>query len=507
MTDLVMGREALAAQAVLSRQDPEVFLNKQLGITKIWEGQRQILQALTAHPRISVRSGHSLGKDYISSAAMLWFLLAHIPSIVIATAPTDRQAENVIWGELTAKYLNAPNKLGGRLLVKHLEMDKALRWYCMAFTTKEANNTTGKFQGFHQRHVFILFSEAQAIERPIWDQAESLMASGHCIWLAIGNPLINYGAFYETFSPNSGWHNIHLNCEDNPNYIEGREVIPGLASREWVKQLEKKHGRTSIFYMTKALGEFPPRTDHGFVEPAWLEWANGKGLAAIEPEGEEVAGCDPASLPTKGETEDMEGRSDKTVITVRKGMAVTKTLKFERKSTMETVGELVKLLNDGVAMIYLDVTGIGTGIYHRLVELGMGERVVPVNFGSTPNDDYKDEDGLLPTQKYVNMAAQMYDNVAALLEFRKMGMEYDEDRNMQLLNRKMFTASNGKKVLESKKEYKKRGFTSPDEADSLVLAFAGSRHAVGVVAKPFTETTEDPTLRGMFGGGEENDDE
>ena len=90
------------------QKDPHYFLTKFLGVTRIWDDQREygdqmkIIQAVAKHQRVAVPSGHSLGKDFCSARLMRWFLYSFMPSIVISTAASDRQISKVIWGELAA---------------------------------------------------------------------------------------------------------------------------------------------------------------------------------------------------------------------------------------------------------------------------------------------------------------------------------------------------------------------------------------------------------------------
>lgn len=44
--------------------------------------------------------------------------------------------------------------------------------------------------------------------------------------------------------------------------------------------------------------------------------------------------------------------------------------------------------------MFIDVGGVGAGVYDRLVEMGYGEIVRPINFGSAPFEPpMKDKDG------------------------------------------------------------------------------------------------------------------
>lgn len=454
------------------QQHPRVFMEEVLGLTAFWNGQYDVMEAIARDRRVAVPSGHALGKDYVSSALILWFLYSFPGSIVVATAPTDRQVDMVIWGELTEKFNQAKIKLGGRLVTKFLEVDPTRKWYAIGFTTKDVKSQQGKFQGFHARHVFILFSEAQAIERTIWEQADSLMTSGNARMLAIGNPIVSYGAFYDAIQPGSEWTTVRLDCEKSPNVIERREVIPGMCSHIWVDEMAKKHGRNHPKYLMRVKGIPPKSSDNIPIEPAWLEWANTHGLEVVPEEGPHVAGLDPAAMG-----------SNKTVFVRRIGMRVVEIKKFEKMSTTETTGIAVALLNEGLDMLFLDATGgsIGSAIYDSLVEQGFRDRVTPVNFGAAPKcpeykedgtpmtDEDKENPALNPAKKFADVATRMHDNTARLLEKHKIGLPFDEDMSMQMLSRKIKRLSNGKIKLEPKDDYKARGYESPDESDALDL--------------------------------------
>jgi hypothetical protein len=486
--------ETYAAARILEMQrDPGVFIREILGLEKLWEGQEQVMRAIASHSRVAVPSGHALGKDYISAALILWFVYCFPRSIVIATAPSDRQVDNVIWGEVSEKWNNSRMKLGGRCISKYIEVDDKQKWYAIGFTTKDVNKTQGKFQGFHAPHILVIFSEAQAIERNIWDQADTLLASGNAKMLAIGNPILSYGAFYEAIQPKSEFNIVRLDCEDSPNVKTGKNLIPGLCTREWVDHMAKKHGRESPTYKMKVNG-IPPKSSSNIpIQPDWIEWANGTGMETISEEGPHVVGLDPAGMGT-----------NKTVFARRRGMKITDLKKCEKTSTTEVTGLAVGYINEGAHLV-IDATGgsIGVGIYERLVELGFKDKVTPVNFGSAvkPPPDMKEEDlknpAKNPALRYANVATQMHDHTANLLENRKIGMPFDEDLNLQLLTRKMERLSNGKIRLETKDDYGHRGYESPDESDAVDLCLCDPGEG-DVSKQPWSEESEDETLGRIY---------
>ena len=77
----------------------------------MWDGERAILEAvplaIKEKKNIVVASGHSLGKDFIAGGLVPYFLHAWGPCLVITTAPTDRQVDAVMWGEIKGHYARA----------------------------------------------------------------------------------------------------------------------------------------------------------------------------------------------------------------------------------------------------------------------------------------------------------------------------------------------------------------------------------------------------------------
>lgn len=489
ITDGLKGREEwpLPDQNEQMKDNPRLFMTDILNVKKLWEGQEEIIEKVRINNRIAIASGHSLGKDFISARLMLWFLYSFIPSIVIATSASFRQISKIVWGELTEAFYGANYSFKGRMTTNQIMVDDRKKWYALGFATKDVHGMPGKFQGFHQRNVMILFSEAQAIEPAIWEEAESLMASGNVKMIAIGNPLVNFGRFSDCWRPDSGFTTINLDCEKSPNFLEKKEVIPGLCSYEWVKEMERKYGRNSPIFLSRVKGQFPPSIEGAIVERAWLDWATTEGLKTIPAEGEKVAGVDPAAHG-----------SNKTVIYLRHGMRVIDVQKFGSQSTMVTTGYIVNMLKSGVSSVYLDVTGIGTGIYDRLVELGFSNQVIPVSFGGRAREiETEKTPAIRESEKFANIATQMYNRLGRLMESRKIAVPFDSDLALQLLNRRIRTRSDGKLEIESKEEFAERGFDSPDEADALALCFCGFI-PVGGSPKPILKIVEDSELDNIF---------
>ena len=77
-----------------------LFVREVIGVEPdVW--QIEFLQAISDGERkISVRSGHGVGKSTAASWAMIWFVLCRYPVKVVVTAPTTSQLYDALFAEL-----------------------------------------------------------------------------------------------------------------------------------------------------------------------------------------------------------------------------------------------------------------------------------------------------------------------------------------------------------------------------------------------------------------------
>jgi hypothetical protein len=86
------------AQRTLS-QYPETipaFIEDVLGF-RMWPVQREIAEAVETKRAVAVRSCHAAGKSAITARIVPAFLHTRDPSIVVTTAPTNRQVQHILW--------------------------------------------------------------------------------------------------------------------------------------------------------------------------------------------------------------------------------------------------------------------------------------------------------------------------------------------------------------------------------------------------------------------------
>ena len=100
------------------RNDPVSFVKGVFNVEPDpW--QEQLLNAIVdKNRRISIRSGHGVGKSTAASWAMLWYLLTRYPVKIVVTAPTSSQLFDALFAEVKRWINEAPVAVRDLLEVK-----------------------------------------------------------------------------------------------------------------------------------------------------------------------------------------------------------------------------------------------------------------------------------------------------------------------------------------------------------------------------------------------------
>jgi phage terminase large subunit len=172
------------------------------------------------------------------------------------------------------------------------------------------------------------------------------------------------------------------------------------------------------------------------------------------------------------------GGEDDTVFVKRKGLKVIsqKTIRSKEltpKAKLVFIADELEtfLGHDKECETLIDDTGVGGGLTDIMENRKYD--ITPINF----NGVAKDQD------KYPDCISEMWFEAAA--KVHEMSCPEDSRLQAELVNRKYSLDKKGRRVIESKKDYKKRGFRSPDVADAFLLAFyeAEATKAIFQIAK------------------------
>jgi hypothetical protein len=231
------------------------FYVEHLGMQEdyIWNGMRQIADSVRDYQKTCVYSGHSLSKDYGCARLALAYLYTHGPRCsVIVTGPSNNQVENIFFREVGDAFNSAPFPLEGKCLTTKIEIDK--KWFMLGFTTDiDETGEATRFQGWHNEEVLIIFTEAAGVPHYIWRAVDHLIINKKHKLLVYGNATSATGDFAQCIKDPT-FHCINLSVLESPNYVLGKDVIPGVSGRDYEQSIRLKFGVNSDEYRVRVLG-------------------------------------------------------------------------------------------------------------------------------------------------------------------------------------------------------------------------------------------------------------
>jgi hypothetical protein len=296
--------------------------------------------------------------------------------------------------------------------------------------------------------------------------------------VAVGEP------YWKCFKDKrSKFKKIHISAHESPNvtgekwqyidipdlarpleferkYQEPKEAMIPIADNEWIQDRIDEWGRDSILVQTKVNGEIVDIAEDTIIKLSQFQKMIENSLnEEFDGSGQLTVGVDVA-----------RGGADDTIFVKKRGL---KTLEFkviqsahlpEKDKTGFICDELQHFVGpDYKSILRIDDTGVGGGVTD-----GMQARkynVTPVNFGENANDN----------DHYGNTISEMWFNLAKKIQEIALPESMDEklrDRlQAELINRKYTFDKKGRRIVESKDDYKDRlKAKSPDLADGFLLA-------------------------------------
>ena len=454
------------------QEDPVRFYDHVLGCTH-WSAQDEITRSVFKNQKTTVRSCHGIGKSYIAARIGMAFLIAHKDSIVVTTAPTFRQVQNVIWREWRGAVAKSKVPLGKvPLKVSH---DISENWYALGFSAKKADN----FQGIHAAsgYMLVIVDEAAGADPETMIAIDALLTSKNVHVLYIGNPTSPIGEFYDSHK-SPYFHKLKISVFDTPNFkynkirnladlkqfktVEELTSLqlpyPQLVTPMWAWDKMQKWGETNPLFLSRVLAEFPEEGSDILIPLHLVDKALNKEFTEEEWARRPVANVIGIDVARFGE--------DSTVLTAMDNYKVMDVDWYNGKDTMKTVGAATALMKamgweKQYTTFVVDDTGVGGGVTDRLTELGYN--VVRINFGESSSDK----------EMYQNIKAEIFWHMRQLFLDGKIQILEKGNSIAEIPTIRYNYRSNSQLEIVSKAQMKKDGFKSPDFADSLALACWG----------------------------------
>jgi len=418
--------------------------------------QEEFLSALangnTEKNRISIRSGHGVGKTAALCFAKLWFLQTRPNGGVLVVANSQSQLKDNNWAEAKRWVNKMPKIWADQFDVQATYIkNNAMGSFATARTATKDNPEA--IQGFRGEETLIMCDEASGIPDITFESGMGSLSQPGTKLVLTGNPTRGTGYFYDS-------HNTLRDifyCMHVPSYTVER-------STGHIEDVKKKYGEGSNAWRVRVEGEFPQEEDDAVIPRYLIDDAFKR----------EAEGYD-APIIWGVDVAEGVGR-DRTALVKRKGnVLLDKKLKpvqaWLTKNPMEVAGmiydeyqRLPKL--ERPFSINVDTVGIGAPLFYRLKELGLPAK--KVNVAESPSSK----------ERFVRMKDELWWEAREWFEGLDVSLDPDDEMQRELaveLSIPLYQISSAGKIrVESKQELKKRGVNSPDLAEALIMTFIRS---------------------------------
>lgn len=252
------------------------------------------------------------------------------------------------------------------------------------------------------------------------------------------NRLLELDPIYERIVINKMPNTIHINA----NYDVAEKY--GWLPEEIKSEIEYDKQTNPGLYAHKWLGQPMSQVDDAIIGREAILEAMRRN---VPDDGAIEIGVDVARMG-----------NDRTELVKRKGHKEIGRVTYSKLRTTEVCDKVEEFANyDKSILIKVDDTGVGGGVSDDLIRRGYN--VMPINFGAKPTEP----------DKYPNLISEAWFYMATIID--EIQLKQDNDLLMELSSRKWVMDSKGRRGVESKESYKKRGYRSPDKADATILCF------------------------------------
>jgi len=395
--------------------------------------------------QIAVASGHGIGKSAFMGMLSNWAMSCFADAKIVTTANTDGQLRTKTAPEIgkwfrtsiTEPWFDVQSQS-----IKTRDKEHANDWR-QDFVPWSQHNTEA-FAGLHnlKRIIVLEFDEASKIHDKVWEVAEGALTDENTIiiWIVFGNPTRNSGRFRECFRKyRHRWITRQIDSR----------TVPGT-NKVKIQQWEDDHGVDSDFFKIRVRGQFPSQSAMQFISGDDVDAARARHL---RPEqfsfAPKIIGVDPAWTG-----------DDALEIMLRQGLYSKSLLTIPRNDNDIHVANIIARLEDEhqADAVFVD-GGYGTGIISAGRTMGRSWRIIW--FGGKAIDP-----------GFMNKRAEMWGGMKQWLKEGGVIDPKDEGLYQDLIGPETVPRTDGKVLLESKKDMKERGLPSPNRGDALAITFA-----------------------------------
>lgn len=194
--------------------------------------------------RITIRSGHGIGKTSFASVISIHFLWCFYYSQIGATANTDTQLKEIFLKEFYWWKKKLPEQVQDQLeeLDDKIRVKGTKNWFLRARVAGKDNPEA--LAGLHGEYVLLFPDEASGIWDKVFEVMQGALTGENWLVVMTSNPTRTEGYFYESHKKGkkNEWTQLHFDSRDSPivkdSFVQGIINDYGVTSDEFKIRVE-----------------------------------------------------------------------------------------------------------------------------------------------------------------------------------------------------------------------------------------------------------------------------
>lgn len=469
-----------------------------------WDGTPdpflKAFKALAGWNNIAIESATSTGKTHLAARIAYWFLDVFPDSLVVTTAPKEKQLKAVLWGEMSAcfgrfkklrpkaemfdlRVLPDGSKVKSGAYKPDGDDDEFSDLHqCIGVVSgvRAGEESATKMQGFHRKYMLFICEEAAGVPQAVMTAIKNTCTGEHNVIMGIGNPDSVTDALHQ-FAELPHVEAIRISAYDHPNVVTGKTVIDGAVSQKSIDIRLREYGEDSNLFRSRVRGIAPDQSTDSLILLKWVY------QCAINHDSYQEIQLDEISHPAVGvDVANSEGGDAACLAWGNKNECTSihefrcqnanhlaynlfmTTSELEAKGYHDYSTRKIQMYHVTADHIGIDAVGIGVATVNTMMDNGY--KIISLQGGQNENEVPKDNEEK-PLYKFRSLRAQMWYEARIDLQNKNVRLNIPYGDLLKLgkeLTMPRYKVSEGAIVLEPKEEIKKRLGKSPNMADSFV---------------------------------------
>lgn len=322
--------------------------------------------------RISICSGHGIGKTSFLSVISLHFLVCFFGSQIGVTANTEDQLKDIFLKELSMWRMKMREELRENIEV----LDDMVRikgqkdWFLRARVARPEKPEA--LAGLHADYVLIIVDEASGVHDKVYEVMKGALTGENFVTIYTSNPTRTEGEFWESQKVTSPFTKLHFTSRESP-----------IVKDRYIEDMEEDYGKDSDEVKIRVDGKFAGVAE--MDDKGWIPlFAN--VTMRFEPEAGQIInrgiiGVDPAG----------QGR-DRSIVQIRDNIYLKEVLN-EATSQEKDLARKIESIRDAYNCTSNDIGVDGFGIGAKVIaniQTKMGESVNAI-LTDKPREEVKDK--------------------------------------------------------------------------------------------------------------------